>query len=509
MNSKLKDLDLVEQNLHLRAEIVRLSKVVDALAESAERAVNEPNSDYGVFQSTILLEGQVRLRTHDLEAALQRNERVRRFLKVANEKLEQSEKRFRNIIEYTPVGMCIVDKEFIYSLANKAYCDIVGYDKQELNTMTPLDITYPDDLGLSKDRLQSLINGEIDSYQLEKRYIHKSGKLVWIHLTTSLLRDSQGAPHSLIAQIQDITSRKLSEEKLRLAATVYNYSNEAMMITDASSRIVATNPAFTALTGYSAEEVLGESPHILSSSRHDEGFYENLWKTLATKSHWEGDVWNRKKGGEMYAEWLSITVVHDDKGAIQNYVALFSDVTEEKKAAEKTWEYANYDTLTNLPNRRLFLDRLDQEIKKANRSGEAFALLFIDLDHFKEVNDKLGHQAGDELLLQVSNRVKAKVRASDTVARMGGDEFTAILPNVVNFADVGNVTQSMVDALCQPFELEQGIANISSSIGVIMYPSDAKDIQSLLKGADEAMYVSKTQGKNQFSYFQSAIKDIA
>lgn len=484
-----------------QAEIVRLNKIIDALVERADQAMDTPGSAFGMFQSTIMLEDQVRTRTRELEAALQRNEKISRELKIANERIEQSEKNFRNIVEHAPIGMCIIDTAHRHFLVNKAYCDIVGYDKQELAALTPLEITHSDDLATSRINLQRIVDGEIDSYQVEKRYIRKDGSIVWVHLTTSLLRDAQGAPLNFIGQIQDITARRLSEEKLRLAATVYNYSNEAMMITDVANCIVATNPAFTALTGYSPEEVLGRNPRMLGSGRHDAAFYRQLWQTLASENHWEGDVWNRKKNGEVYAEWLSISAVFDDKGAIQNYVALFSDITEKKKAAEKIWEHANYDALTHLPNRRLFNDRLEQGIKMADRSGASLALLFIDLDHFKEVNDTFGHQVGDELLLQVAARITAELRATDTVARMGGDEFTAILPEVTGPTDIDKVAQSLVDTLVKPFYIGQEEIHVSASIGASIYPQDANGLTGLINTADAAMYLSKQQGRNRFNFF--------
>ena len=493
----------------LQAEIVRLNKVVDALIERAEREVDGSQSGYGMFQSTILLEDLVRSRTRELEDALQRNESISRELQVANEKSEKSEQKLSNILELAPIGMCIADMDLHYLLTNKAFCDIVGYGKEELAEMTALDITHPDDLHLSRESLNSLLAGEIDSYQIEKRYIRRNGDVVWVNVTTSLLRDSSGTPYNLIGQFQDITARVLAEEKLRLAATVYNYSNEAMMITDADNHIVATNPAFTELTGYSAEEVLGKNPNFLSSGRHGADFYHKLWHSLATTHHWEGDVWNRKKSGELYAEWLSISAVHNAKGAVQNYVALFTDVTEKKKVAEQIWEYANFDPLTRLPNRRLFRDRLEQAIKKADRAAETMALLFIDLDYFKEVNDTLGHQVGDELLVQVAHRLTAQVRASDTVARLGGDEFTAILSDINNAVDAGRIAQAFVDTLAQPFHMFGHEVHVSGSIGVILYPDEARTVEELIKGADDAMYQSKAAGRSRYTCFKAAQASIA
>jgi len=373
----------------LAGENKRLRKIVDALMDRAEYGEAGESTAYGVFQSTVMLENLVRTRTSELEAALERNEKISRELQQSNEKLEQSEEGFRNIVENAPIGMCLVDVAYHFTLVNRAFCGIVGYTWEELQKLTPLMLTHQDDLPISQDKLQRLVAGEINSYEIEKRYIRKDGDIVWVQVTTSLLRDTQGEPVSFIAQMQDITERRLAEEKLRLAATIYNCSNEAMMITDAQNCIVATNPAFTALTGFSAEEVWGKNPSVLSSGKQDKQFYHDMWKTLANRHYWEGDVWNRKKNGEVYAEWLSISAVLDNEDRVQNYVALFTDITEQKQAADLIWRHANYDALTQLPNRRLFRDRLEQGVKKVERNGDVLALLFIDLDHFKEVNDTL------------------------------------------------------------------------------------------------------------------------
>jgi diguanylate cyclase (GGDEF)-like protein/PAS domain S-box-containing protein len=485
----------------LAVENNRLRKMVDALMDRVEYGESSESTAYEVFQSTVMLENLVRLRTHELEAALERNEKISRELQHANEKLEQGEKSFRNIVDNAPIGMSVMDTTYHFILVNRAFCNIVGYTGDELKNLTPLTLTHPDDLALSLDNFERLITDDVGSYQIEKRYIRKDGEVVWVQLTTSLLRDAQGKPVNFVAQMQDITERRRSEEKLRLAATIYNCSHEAMMITDAQNRIVATNPAFTALTGYSADEVLGANPSVLSSGSQDKQFYQDMWKTLAERFYWEGDVWNRKKNGEVYAEWLSISAVQNDEGQVQNYVALFTDITEQKQSADLIWKHANYDALTQLPNRRLFRDRLEQGMKKAERNGDVLALLFIDLDHFKEVNDTLGHQSGDDLLVQVANRITAEVRASDTVARLGGDEFTVILTDLADASRIDRVAQALVDSLVKPFMLGNQEVRVSASIGIIVYPDDAKDVHSLLKGADKAMYRSKSEGRNRFSYF--------
>src|SRR5450830_186877 len=416
--------------------------------------------------------------------------------------ISNDDKLYQSIVEHAPIGMCIVNKAYESELVNKAFCGMLDYSKSELGRVTPISITHPDDIEISTFYIGRLIKGDIDTYQLEKRYLAKSGKTVWVSLTVSVLRDDSGRPYHYIGQIQDISARRQLEEQLRLAATVYNSSIQAMMVIDPQNHIVATNPAFTALTGYNADEVLHKKPQVLSSGRESKEFYTEMWKIIDAEGHWEGDIWNRKKTGEIFTACLSISVVKDCSGKVQNYVALFSDVTEKRKAADKIWEHANYDALTRLPNRRLFYDRLNQDMVRINRSEKMLALLFIDLDHFKEVNDQFGHQVGDELLIQVANRLIAEVRASDTVARLGGDEFMVILSELNESSGAAKIAQSLVESIFKPFYIANETIHISASIGIIFYPQDANDADNLIKGADIAMYESKKRGKNQFSYYQ-------
>lgn len=344
-----------------------------------------------------------------------------------NEERGISDRLLWNIFEYAPLGMAVLDSSLNYLLVNSAFCEMLGYSRDDFKVLTPLDITFSDDVELSRQKLEALIHGNINVYQIEKRYVRKNGNVVWMNLTISMVRNPDDEANLYVAQIQDVSGQKALEEKQRLATAVFNHSNQGIMVTDSDNKIVTVNPAFTELTGYSLKEVIGSNPNLLSSGQQSKEFYQNMWKTLQTLGHWEGDVWNRKKTGEVYAEWLSISTVRDSNDNVSSYVAMFSDITEKKKASDKILEYANYDPLTRLPNRRLFNDRLQQAIIKAKRSNQKLGLVFIDLDHFKEVNDELGHAAGDELLIQVAKKIMNKVRAADTVARLGGDEFVVIL----------------------------------------------------------------------------------
>ncbi|MGD0959185.1 MAG: EAL domain-containing protein [Methylomonas sp.] len=298
-----------------------------------------------------------------------------------------------------------------------------------------------------------------------------------------------------------LKTRHQAEDELRLAALVYQNSSEAMMITDEKNRIISINPAFTVCTGYTPEDVLGQNPRILNSGRQSQQFYEAMWNALNCEGRWEGEIYNRRKNKEIFIEWVVINTVFNHNGSVHRRVALFSDISEKKKTEELIWSQANYDPLTQLPNRRLFADRLQQEIIKAERDQQALGLLFIDLDRFKEVNDSLGHNLGDALLIQVAQRLSACVRKSDTVARLGGDEFTVILTELNDCNDVEKVAQNILLAVEQPFSLGDSLAYVSASIGITLYPADGVHCDDLLRFADQAMYSAKNKGRNRFCYF--------
>jgi diguanylate cyclase (GGDEF)-like protein len=234
-----------------------------------------------------------------------------------------------------------------------------------------------------------------------------------------------------------------------------------------------------------------------------------MWDSLNESDFWQGEIWNRRKSGEIFAEWQTINTIYNEDGSIHRHVALFSDITEKKKSEELIWAQANFDQLTDLPNRRMFRDRLAQDIKKAHRAGLGLALLFLDLDRFKEVNDSLGHDTGDALLIEAAQRISACVRESDTVARLGGDEFTIILAELDDRASVERIATEILRSLTQPFELGEHAAYVSASIGITMYPDDATNLEDMLKNADQAMYVAKNAGRNRFSYFTNAMQESA
>jgi diguanylate cyclase (GGDEF)-like protein/PAS domain S-box-containing protein len=290
----------------------------------------------------------------------------------------------------------------------------------------------------------------------------------------------------------------------RLADKIFEYASEGVMITDPQGRILNVNRAFTEVTGYTRQEVAGKTPGILNSGRQPPEFYRGMWRSLTENGHWQGEIWNRRKNGEIYLEWLSISAVKDCQGQTTHYVAIFSDITTVKENEARLHTLAYYDALTGLPNRLLFQDRLQQALTRAARDNRLVALMLLDLDRFKIVNDTLGHSAGDALLVDAARRIGGCVRDSDTVARLGGDEFTVILPDVADIRSASKVAQKIVDSLSVPFTLEGHEVFVTTSIGISLYPISARNGEALVKAADIAMYRAKEQGRNNYQFYRSS-----
>lgn len=298
-------------------------------------------------------------------------------------------------------------------------------------------------------------------------------------------------------------SLKNSEASMKLATSIYQSNADAIVVTDENNLIVDVNPAFTFITGYEKDEVIGKNPRLMQSGRHDAQFYRNMWHSILNDQHWQGEIWDKRKGGELYAKSVNIIALRHQDGSVYRYVAQFSDITDKKQKDELIHWQANYDPLTNLPNRRLFHDRLGHAIKLAHRTGLSLALLFIDLDYFKEINDTLGHAHGDALLMEVARRLSSCVREADTIARLGGDEFTIILPELADTSQSRRIAEKIVEKMAQPFYFlnDEAGYNISASIGIALYPDDATDLSGLLICADKAMYASKAAGRNRFMFY--------
>ena len=427
----------------------------------------------------------------------------------AEQALRASEERFRYIFDYSKVGMSLLDPDYKYLKTNKAFCEMIGYSEQDLLAHDFKGITHPDDIELNTAWSKKLLTGEINSFNIQKRYIRKDGGIVYGDLTVSAMRDENGKFIHGIAIVQDISERIQAQRKLLLLSRAVENSPATVVITDPKGTIEYVNKKFTAITGYSYDEAIGQNPRILKSGKQPADFYVQLWKTILAGSEWHGEIYNKKKDGEIFLEQVSISPIINEHGAISNFVAVKEDITDKRKTEEVIWRQANFDTLTGLPNRRMFRDRLEQEIKKANRAGLPIALMFIDLDHFKEINDTLGHDMGDLLLTEAARRIIDCVRATDIVARLGGDEFTVLLAELDDIGSVERVAACITQKLAAPFQLKDEMSYVSASIGITLYPNDADTIEGLFKNADQAMYVAKNQGRNRHSYFTHAMQETA
>jgi len=430
--------------------------------------------------------------------------------KCAEDALRQSEREFRALAENTPDILLRYDSKCRRIYFNQAYPRLLGEEVRNTLGKTPLEcwwLVSPSAEEYTARLRRVMETGKTD--ELVTEHVGKDGVLTYFAMLLVPELDSYGVVMSVLSISRDITERKQTEESMRLASLVYQNSSEAMTVTDDKDNIITINPAFTELTGYALEEVIGKNPKILKSGRHDQAFYQAMWHELNTTGRWQGEIWNRRKNGEVYPEWLTINTIFNENGSPCRRVALFADITEKKESEELVWQQANLDLLTGLPNRRMFHDRLDQEVKKVHRTGQVLALLLLDLDGFKDVNDTLGHDMGDILLKEAARRLSACVREIDTVARLGGDEFTIILGELDDIASVERVTQDILRRLAEPFLLGVEAAYISASIGVTLYPTDTTELDELLKNADQAMYAAKRQGRNRYSYFTPSMQEAA
>ncbi|WP_137937868.1 EAL domain-containing protein [Chitinivorax sp. B] len=313
--------------------------------------------------------------------------------------------------------------------------------------------------------------------------------------------DEQGQPIRMIGTLTDISEKKQAEEELRLNAKVFEGTGEGILITDRFNRIMSVNEAFTKITGYTRDEVIGRNPSLLSSNRHGTDFFREMWTELKATNYWQGEIWNRRKNGEIFPEWLTISLLRKDNGDICNFIATFSDISERKAQAEHIQFLANFDVLTQLPNRQLFKDRVHTAIAAAHRARTRLAMLFIDLDRFKNINDSLGHHVGDTLLQMVADRLQQVVRDSDTVARLGGDEFVVMLTDLRHGEDAAPSAQKVINIITQPYTVQNHELRLTPSIGISVYPDDGEDFETLVKNADAAMYHAKDSGRNNYQFF--------
>jgi diguanylate cyclase (GGDEF)-like protein/PAS domain S-box-containing protein len=433
-------------------------------------------------------------------------------LKHAESALAETHYILQTIIDTAPVRIFWKDKDLRYLGCNPAFAkdagmaspyDLIGKDDYEMGWAAQADLYRADD--------RTILDTGIAKLFYDEPQTTPTGQIIWLRTAKVPLKNKDNQTVGLLGIYEEITDHKLAENDLRIAATAFE-SQEGILVTDANNIILRVNRAFTQITGYRAEDVIGQAPNLLGSGHHDAGFYEAMWASINVEGFWEGEIWNRRKSGEVYPEHLVITAVKDEAGMVTNYVATLNDIALNKAAAEEIHHLAFYDALTRLPNRRLLLDRLKHALAASTRNGKEGAVLFLDLDHFKTLNDTLGHDIGDLLLQQVAERLVVCVREGDTVARLGGDEYVIMLEalsehDIEAAAQAEVIGKKILIALNKPYHLGGHEYHCTSSIGITLFNDHKSGIEELLKQADIAMYQAKKSGRNTLRFFDPEMQD--
>jgi diguanylate cyclase (GGDEF)-like protein/PAS domain S-box-containing protein len=377
-----------------------------------------------------------------------------------------------------------------------------GYSTEEVMQQTLADVLTPSSLQQAQHAInQLMLTGELLKRHWEMEQPCKDGSVIWTDIVVTVMRDESGAPREIMGITRDITEQRRLREALTTRSVAIEAAAESVVITDGSGVIQYVNPAFERMTGYAADEVIGEKPSMLKSGVHDAAFYEGLWQTILAGEIWRGEISNRTRAGELYTEAAAIAPVIDSDGKITHFVAIKHDITARKQLEARLDYMAHFDVLTGVPNRQLLFDRLGQSLAMARRCKQQFAVLFIDLDGFKAINDSYGHEAGDTVLRSVAQRLNATLRDSDTVARVGGDEFAVLLNNLQSPDNLGPIIDKLIEVIFQPIEVDAQPCRVGASIGVSLYPDHGHEAEILLSRADSAMYQSKRNGKNRWNLF--------
>ncbi|MGY6277840.1 EAL domain-containing protein [Methylomonas sp. MgM2] len=424
--------------------------------------------------------------------------------------LEESRNLLQQVVDTLPMRVFWKDKQSRYLGCNTLFAKDVGFSDTGL-VQGKADY----DLAWSKQESDGFVRDDKEvmltlkpKLAFDQKATCADGKQIWMRTSKVPLLDINNHLLGVVGVYGDVTEHKHLEEMHQLAGLVFEHSRESIVVSDENNRVVAVNPAFTRLTGYQSEEIIGKDPSFLRADGQDEEFFATIWQSIRERGFWDGETWARRKNGDVYPQRLSISVVRRPDGAIFRHVAIGADVSDKKQAEQMIWHQANFDVLTNLPNRRMLAEHLERERKLAQRGEYKFALLFLDLDHFKDVNDTLGHEMGDALLVEASKRMRQCVRETDTLARLGGDEFALVIPRAEQ-DDIERICNAILENIKLPFQLEKEQAFVSASIGIAFYPDDGSTVEELLRKADQAMYAAKHSGRSCFHYFKAEMQEAA
>lgn len=405
--------------------------------------------------------------------------------------------RFETLFGHSSIGMAIIGRSGHFMRTNPMFQAILGLPEAELAGLHYSKLLFPEDLDRVTAAAEAFLSGKDPQVKVEHRFRRRDGHTIWIRAQAWMYLGAGGAPEFAFVLLEDITGPKEAEQSLQLTARIFEQALEGIVITDAGGAIERVNPAFTAITGFTLAEVAGKNPSVLKSQHHPPQFYAEMWNRLKTQGQWSGEIWNRRKSGEVYPEWLSIASILGSDGRVERYMSVFTDISEQK-AREASMRYkAFHDALTGLPNRFLFTDRLSQALVHCRRCGGMLGVFFLDLDNFKQINDSLGHLAGDEVLKSVAGRLSGCMRAEDSVARIGGDEFVALLRDVSE-VEVEQVARRILREVAEPIHLAGGPCQLTLSLGISLSPRHGTDPEVLLRAADHALYQAKTLGRNRY-----------
>ncbi len=443
------------------------------------------------------------LQVHQIELEMQND-----ALRQTQVALEESRDRYVDLYEFAPVGYFTLTAAGLINGINLTGATLLGEDRRKLRNRRFSRFVISEE----RDRWERHFLHALrhDGKQTCELSLLRTDGTVFNACLDCLLTTTADTVSTLRVTLTDITARKQAEVDLRIAAIAFE-SQEGMIVTDPKSIILRVNRAFTQLSGFSEEEVVGQTPALLKSGRHDQAFYQKMWQAMTERGYWQGEIWNRRKNGDIYAAWLTISAVTAPDGATTHNVGTFSEITEKKEAEAKIHRLAYYDSLTHLPNRRLLYDRIKQALVASSRSGHFGALLFLDLDNFKTLNDTRGHNVGDLLLVEMARRIQTNLRAGDTVARLGGDEFVLMVENLSAdgqeaLTQIGLMGEKIREALAQPCNLGGQEFHCTASLGVALFRGNEKSIETLLKHADLAMYQAKSAGRDTLRFFETAMQ---
>jgi len=415
---------------------------------------------------------------------------------------ERTERELRSVVQNAGVGIVRASVSGHILSVNPKLCSILGYPEEAMLRMRLDALVLPEDMAAADRQRDAVLRGELDRYEAERRARAADGRVLTLLFNVSPVRDTDGVVTHVVTVVRDITEMRAAQVRLRMAATVIENTVEGVLVADADRCVLSVNPSFTRMFGYEEDEVRGRSTRFLRCESQDDAMYERMWAQVHSNGAWRGEMWSRRRNGEESSELMSLSAVRGDAGEITHYVAVFTDISLQKASQAQLDYLAHHDALTTLPNRLMFQLRLEQALAEAGRRGEQLAVLLLDLDRFKDVNDSFGHLTGDELLLQIATRLAARLRPTDLLARLGGDEFVLLLRPLGSAEEAADMARLCMQECLRPWRSGEGVElAVGTSVGISLFPEHGTTPAALLQGADAALYRAKADGRGVFRYF--------